>query len=364
MSIEFNSQPLIDLQKLFLDDPIEILRLQQAFETNGWCFVRLSQNGDAFVAQLNHIIKSFSDFFTLSQKEKSHYLSTNSFGYTHVDHKEGIKLLSDQQGVADFPSVLPMNIKATLQHVSQIIGDLTYRLKPIIMKLAVSEDIPIKQVELSAVAMLDIVHYFNKNVGPTQVPAIGYSTDEVNCVPHYDPGLFSLSILSTCDGLQLQDRHENKWTDGPNNSQIGQSNIGVIWLGEAASILTSNRFKSGIHRVIYPRTVQQPRLTIWQEICTEGQIQQLFEENNNVQILPAGAEVLLANQPNSIPMTVLPGGETPHNFMHRVESTRGLSMSKSLRSDMTFHNNYNGQANGGPSSSNGKNSFAKMKKKK
>jgi hypothetical protein len=135
----------------------------------------------------------------------------------------------------------------------------------------------------------------------------------------------------------LKDQRENKWIDGPNNSQVDQGSIGVIWLGEAASILTRNRFKSGIHRVVYPRTVHQPRLTIWQEVCTEEQIKQLFEKDNNVQDLPSGAEVILANQPNSISMNVLAGGETRNGFMNRVESLRGISMSKSRSSDIRIN---------------------------
>ncbi len=337
MSTEFNNHPLVDLEKLFLDDPFEILRLQQEFETNGWCFVRLSQNPPSFISQLNHINQSFSNFFALNQSEKAHYLSSNAFGYSRVGHKEGLKLLTDKHGITDFQVAFPMNMEATLQHVSQLISNLTYRLKPIITSLAVSDQKILKQIELSDLAMLDIVHYFNEKTGPKNLPEVGYNTDEVNCVPHYDPGLFSLSILSTCDGLQLKDQRENKWIDGPNNSQVDQGSIGVIWLGEAASILTRNRFKSGIHRVVYPRTVHQPRLTIWQEVCTEEQIKQLFEKDNNVQDLPSGAEVILANQPNSISMNVLAGGETRNGFMNRVESLRGISMSKSRSSDIRIN---------------------------
>ena len=50
MTVELNNHSLIDLEKLFLDDPSEILRLVQAFETSGWCFVRLTQNVRTFVA--------------------------------------------------------------------------------------------------------------------------------------------------------------------------------------------------------------------------------------------------------------------------------------------------------------------------
>ncbi|CAF0824598.1 unnamed protein product [Rotaria sordida] len=68
------------------------------------------------------------------------------------------------------------------------------------------------------------------------MPEIGYNIDEVNYVLHHDPDLFSLSILPTCDSLQLKDQRENKSIDEPNNSQPEQSNIDVIWLGEEASI--------------------------------------------------------------------------------------------------------------------------------
>ncbi len=47
-----------------------------------------------------------------------------------------------------------------------------------------------------------------------------------------------------------------------------------------------------------------------------------------------GAEVILANQPNSQATSVLPGNETSLDFMKRIEPRRGLSMSKSLRSDI------------------------------
>ena len=364
MSTEFNDHPLLDLEKLFLDDPLEIVRLQQEFEINGWCFVRLSQNARSFTSQLNHISQSLSDFFALHQHQKDHYLSTNVFGYSRVGHKDGIKILTDQHGIADSQSVLPMNIAAALQHVSQLVSDLTYRLKPIITKLAVSDEKISKEVKLSDLAMLDIVSYFNRNTGPLITPEVGYDTNEVNCVPHYDPGLFSLSILSTCDGLQLKDQRENKWIDGPNNSQPDQSNIGVIWLGEAASILTKNRFKSGIHRVVYPRTAHQPRLTIWQEVCTEDQIQQLLERNDNVKHLPPGAQVTLMNQLNSVPMIVLPDGENRVDFMKRVESQRGIPRTKYLPSDMLIFNRPVVLNNDTPPTNKNKNSFSAKRRKK
>jgi len=46
---------------------------------------------------------------------------------------------------------------------------------------------------------------------------------------------------------------------------------------------------------------------------------------------------MLANQPNSKPMIVLPGGENSLAFMNRVESLRGISMSKSRSSDIRIN---------------------------
>ncbi|CAF4197606.1 unnamed protein product [Adineta steineri] len=147
----------------------------------------------------------------------------------------------------------------------------------------------------------------------------GQTTEEVNCVPHYDPGLLSISILSTHEGLQLKDMMNNEWIDGPL-----QSNIGVIWLGEAASRLTQNRLKPGIHRVIYPQK-RNYRLTMWYEICTIEQLRSISVENNNE--LMADGNVTFENLPEAPPITVLPG-ERKLDFLKRVEGAYGLSMFK------------------------------------
>jgi hypothetical protein len=103
----------------------------------------------------------------------------------------------------------------------------------------------------------------------------------------------------------------------------------VIWLGEAASILTQDHFKTGIHRVVYPRIPHQSRLTIWQEICTQSQIETLIPTNEKSIVIPDNTAIQLVNQPNSIPLHVQSGGETLNHFLNRVEDERGISMSKS-----------------------------------
>ncbi len=87
-------------------------------------------------------------------------------------------------------------------------------------------DLPLQEEHFG---MLDIVSYFNDKNG-FEPPHNGQTTEEVNCVSHYDPGLLSISILSTYEGLQLKNMTNDEWIDGPL-----EPNIGVIWLGEAAS---------------------------------------------------------------------------------------------------------------------------------
>ncbi|CAF0864657.1 unnamed protein product [Rotaria sordida] len=325
----FNNHTLVNFDKLLLGDSSEINHLQNEFESHGWCFIRLPNKHGELTNKLNEIQTILSAFFARSQYEKSQYESFNAFGYSHVGHKEGIKVLIDQNGLKNFHHRLSNDVEQALQYLAISIYNLTNVLKNVMFKMPVFTQNPNdNMVELSPFGMLDIVNYFNKKPAPKKQPKVGLNTDEVNCVPHFDPGLFSLSILSTCEGLQLHDQLQDKWIDGPNNSELDQHSIGVIWLGEAASILTKNRFKSGIHRVVYPDVIHKSRLTIWQEICTKAQIDPLISKKDNSIFIPNNTNIRMINQPNSVPLRIRSGGENLNNFMRRVENDRGLSISK------------------------------------
>ncbi|CAF1365521.1 unnamed protein product [Rotaria sordida] len=166
--------------------------------------------------------------------------------------------------------------------------------------------------------MLDIVSYFNGKSG-FQPPQNGQTIEEVNCVPHYDPGLLSISILSTHEGLQLKNMVNNEWINGPL-----EPNVGVIWLGEAASRVTQNRLKPGIHRVIYPQK-SKCRLTIWYEVCTVEQLKNIRTDQEDE--IMADGTVKFESLLGLAPINVVPG-ETKLEFLKRVEMAHGLSMSK------------------------------------
>ena len=215
----------------------------------------------------------------------------------------------------------------SLNYLSQVMDSVTKRLIEVLDQHSVFQQQPsmtslIERADLPLVddhfGMLDIVSYFNEKNG-FEPPSNGQSTEEVNCVPHYDPGLLSISILSTYEGLQLKDMTTDEWIDGPL-----EPNIGVIWLGEAAARVSENRLKPGIHRVVYPREAKT-RLTIWYEICTAEQLQSISTENKNEMM--ADGTVFFKNLPNASVITVR-SGENKLDFLRRVEMAHGLSMSK------------------------------------
>ncbi|CAF4795585.1 unnamed protein product [Rotaria sp. Silwood1] len=319
------TQVIIDLNKILnLNDVTEIKRMETEFESNGWCFVFLPT--ELILDRM--LTRQLSTFFK-SDNSKSRYSQHLAiYGYSKTDHKEGIKLLTGSYfGQFANKGLVPKTLVQPLNYLSQVLDAITKRLievldqhsvfqkQPSLSSLIERADLPFQDEHFG---MLDIVSYFNKKSG-FQPPENGQTTEEVNCVPHYDPGLFSISILSTHEGLQLKNMTNNEWVDGPL-----EPNIGVIWLGEAASRITQNRLKPGIHRVIYPQK-SKSRLTIWYEVCTTEQLKNISADKKDE--LMADGAVTFASMPGSAPITVLPG-ETKLEFLKRVEMAHGLSMSK------------------------------------
>ena len=326
----FRDHRLVDFNKLSREDSTEIDRLKDELENHGWSFIQLPNENNQFIDKIDQIQKNLQLFFNRNSKEKSSYESKNTLGYSHINHKEGIRLLTNEHGHIKDQSFPDDEFQQTLESVAILCHSFTYILKRILLKMCTSTDNSNEEsAPLSQWNMLDIVNYFNHRANSSAQPEIGLDTTEVNCVPHFDPGLFSLSIFSSNEGLQLKDRLKDKWIDAPNYREINHCSIAVLWLGEAASKLTHNTFKTGIHRIIYPQLEHQTRLTIWQEIPTKNQIETIFKQNDQSLVLPENTTVEMTNQPNSLPLKILPGGETMNDFLKRIESERGLAMSKS-----------------------------------
>ncbi|CAF1203766.1 unnamed protein product [Adineta steineri] len=319
------SQAIIDLNKiLYLIDWIEIKRMETEFITNGWCFVLLPTE---LIPDLK-LVNELSNFFESNDRKTKYSQIPPIYGYSKVNHKEGIKLLTGSYfGDFAYKGLVPAMLVQPLNYLSQVLDTITKRLieildqhlifqqKSSLSSLIKYADLPLEDEHFG---MVDIVSYFNDKSG-FKPPQYGQSTEEVNCVPHYDPGLFSISILSTHEGLQLLNMTNNEWIDGPL-----ERNIGVIWLGEAASRVTQNRLKPGIHRVIYPQQAKH-RLTLWYEVCTIEQLRNISADSDD-EPMDTGT-VTFENLPESASITVLPG-EKKLDFLKRVEMATGLSTSK------------------------------------
>lgn len=317
---------VIDLNKILSSsDGAEIRQMQNQLEINGWCFVRLPSE----VIPNAELIRALTYYFERDKLKTKYSQSVPIYGYSAVDHKEGVKLLTGSHyGMFANKGLIQRDLVNPLNYLSQALDAVTKRLVDVLDQHCVFQSQPslaslIEQADMpwadGHFGMLDVVSYFNRKSG-VQQPQNGQSTDEVNCVAHYDPGLLSISILSTREGLQLKDLATDQWVDGPLDP-----NIGVIWLGEAAARVSQNRLKPGIHRVVYPQSAG-PRLTVWYELCTVAQLANLSDKKQN-EVMAEGV-VTFENLPGSEPIAVR-RGETKLTFLRRVEMAKGLSMSKS-----------------------------------
>jgi len=301
---------------------------------NGWCFVRGEQPAFAEFASL------LPSFFSLSPEQKQLHTGPYGFGYSAVDHKEGIRVLTGNRLIQDFfpNELVPKSLQDIYTKTSTVLDtfamSLTLALSDTLFKMKASElareaDIPVAYSSVRGFGMLDAAYYFNKTKAPSPQPEVGASVDDVNCVPHYDPGLLSLSFYSNNEGLQLLDPTTNKWIDGPNNTIEEQKNIAVIWLGEAAVKATKGAVKAGVHRVVYPNN-GQPRLTVWYEMCTVKQATEPEDKYLNSET------VTIPNLAKDAQEVEVKKGEKVVDILRKIERTRGIPMSKVYRIEDSF----------------------------
>jgi len=123
-------------------------------------------------------------------------------------------------------------------------------------------DIPLLQSDSAQWSMLDIAYYLNDAIKFAESELIV----EENCAPHYDPGLLSLSVLSTHTGLELYNPLNEQWI--PHTGEDKQ--LAVLWCGKAALEASNGLLRPAVHKVI--RQLDKPRMAIWYEICTAQQV--------------------------------------------------------------------------------------------
>jgi len=225
------------------------------------------------------VINPINTFFSRTLEEKESFQGPGFFGYSNVEHKESFRWLTGSR-FEDHQKRLP-------EEISQMITELTIAMDKIMIDLVTVLAKPLFQTDLLNLAkqcdlplllpndstnksfgMMDIAHYMNSPqlLAKTKLPP------GINCAPHHDPGLISLSILSTAPGLQLFDPVTGEWLEHTGEDK----SVGVIWCGSAAKEVTNGVIKPGLHRV---STYEgQKRIALWYEVCKRTQ------ENHNEEL--------------------------------------------------------------------------------
>lgn len=316
----FPFYPSSEYGKEFLDE----------FIVNGWIFVEMPKE---ITHHIDNLTKELSGFFCSSNGEKQKMKGPFGFGYSNVPHKEGVRFFTGNLIKRFTDTKIYPEKWTTLLDLSRQLDDLIlsfisrmslFVLHQVPANVAKKADIPVAFV--GNFGMVDVAHYFNNKTMDTQ-PLLGKDTEEVNCVPHYDPGLLSLSFLSTEEGLQLFDERSQSWVDGPVNTKDDEKNIGVIWLGYAATQV-DQKLRPGIHRVIYPKK-SSPRLTAWYEVCTVTQAS--VPDEQYLKEMSVNVPNLIGSDPIS-----LDANQTLEGFLGKIERVKGIPRTKVKRPADTF----------------------------
>jgi len=259
----------IELSSILQNDAPSIELLKIDLMKRGWTFIRMPAY---LVSIVEKTIDPFNAFFSRNQDKKEEYKGRGFYGYSTVEHKEGFRWLTD----AHFPTEgipLPPECSEIITEVTKVMDKImvdlvTVLAEPVfqadIQTLAKKCDLPLllpKTATNTPFGMMDIAHYMNSPVllEKTKLPP------GINCAPHFDPGLISLSILSTAPGLQLFDPSLDEWLDHTGEDK----NIAILWTGQAAVDATNGQIQPGMHRVVtHPG---KKRMALWHEICKRSQ---------------------------------------------------------------------------------------------
>lgn len=271
----------LSLSLLKKGDAESVRRFQKHMAEDGWAFVELDE---ALVSLISSTSSDLTNFFENTPQEKKFQHSTNLVGGKQTDgpvygynsdppRKQGLRLLTNQRLSPEWipktcPSLVPLT-NALHQNMLQLVTSISPHLfGTTAEQLGAEWNVPLlrsndhPKTHLKApgggqFGMLDAAYYFNKK-----------EFTLVNCEEHTDPGLLSLSVLSTQPGLQLKKMSGKKeWVDAP--AGVGQR-FAVIWGGKLIQSITDGQLKAGIHRVInIPDS--PPRMSLWLECVTETQ---------------------------------------------------------------------------------------------
>jgi isopenicillin N synthase-like dioxygenase len=244
-----------------------------AMRTRGWTVVILP---DTIRKQAHATEKQLLTFFASKADKKKYRIKLSHLGYDDSDPgKQSLRILTgtelEQQKI---PKHARRSLKMLSASVDMALDRITDELSETLFgassaDVGNSHELPLFKREQgqsndeAAFALLEAAYYLND----------GNLSRDDNCAPHYDPGLFSLNVLSNQPGLEFQD-DKGHWVAAP----FGNSGFGILWAGWAATMASREagiqEVKAAVHKVVYPGKNKcfPPRLSVWSEICTRDQV--------------------------------------------------------------------------------------------
>lgn len=330
----------VDIQKVLSGDAQSIRTLKLCLQARGWCFVDLSNE---FMVASSSCLQTVSQFLAQSQQVKQNHAFEPHFGYFTNEFKQGYRMLTGPY-LKQIPTLAPQvtNFAISMDSLCQAI---LYKCGPYLFN---GEDGLKQMIPLIASNKQNVDRSFHDSLGvhlPTSMrgvtrmansirrDVVGYGmldivryehslSQNLNVTEHVDPGLFSISLQSTAPGLQMYDNSTNSYVDVP----IGQS---VLWTGSMASHLTAGNIYPGRHRVV---TTNQPRMTLWYEVCIDSQVPNFLLKNQPFVIRsltpPTNTKLVRVKMGNRLLELNVPESATMDALIQHIERTDGIPPTK------------------------------------
>eukprot|EP01130_Rhizamoeba_saxonica_P016422 TRINITY_DN758_c0_g1_i2.p1 TRINITY_DN758_c0_g1~~TRINITY_DN758_c0_g1_i2.p1 ORF type:complete len:435 (-),score=90.99 TRINITY_DN758_c0_g1_i2:52-1356(-) len=321
---------VVELSQLLSNDIQQIELLTNNLTINGWSFIRMDHDLSTKALACGTEMESF---FLSETSVKNQYFSEPIFGYTSVPHKESFRWKSGSRyGDVNYPkpsaifmitSTLDRIFEDLLKNCSSNLFNCNYE-DLLNLKQNNGPDIPmLDQNATERWGLMDMARYYNKS------SHIYEGGVHLNCVEHYDPGLLSLSVLSTAPGLQVKNMVTNEWVDCPYLNQDGS--IAVMWCGEAVRNIPNCNLIPGIHRVKFVEG-SHPRLALWHEVCTREQALDGVDLNQQVDL----SNLTYEKKKHEFVVPTMNKDAPP---LKAVERNYGMPVSKSGPIDFSSMNN-------------------------
>ena len=258
----YNEIPSLDLDDFTSDDFSKkiafVKALGQAYEEIG--FVAIKNHG--LTDQLTEVLyQSITDFFSLSDEQKSAYIVSGlngQRGYTGrgKEHAKGRtvgdlkefyhvgQIVEDDDSIkADYPAnVWPTEIINFEEHCTKVYKTLETTGKTVLQAIALYLGLEESYFEArvhNGNSILRAIHYYP--IDPSSV-----APNAVRAAEHGDINLITLLMGASAEGLEVL-RRDGQWI--PITALPDQI---IVNVGDMLERLTNNKLKSTIHRVVNP----------------------------------------------------------------------------------------------------------------